>query len=78
MPNPVRDGRFTVTVTPQAAGSVRLSIFDALGRCRLSTPADGRSTTELDVGMLGLSPGVYIIRVDAAGHSASAKFVTTR
>ncbi len=77
-PNPVPGGRFTVTLTPSAAGSARLTIFDALGRCRASRFVDCRKRVELDVGQLGLSPGVYIARVDASGHSASAKFVTTR
>jgi len=41
-------------------------------------PVDARRAIELDVGQLHLSPGVYIVRVDAGGRSMSAKFVSTR
>lgn len=78
VPNPIYAGRFTVTMTPCTSGPARLSILDALGRCRLSMPVDACRPIGLDAGSLGLGPGVYLVRLDAPGRSASAKFVTTR
>jgi hypothetical protein len=77
-PNPVSGRRFQVAMMLPNTGQARLSIFDALGRCRVTISVDGGKTAELDVEQLALSPGVYIARVDAAGHSTSGKFVITR
>jgi hypothetical protein len=77
-PNPVSGRRFLVSMAPGSTGRTRLRIYDALGRCRQSALVEGGSEAELDAGQLGLNPGVYLVRMDADGHSATAKFTVTR
>jgi hypothetical protein len=90
-PNPVSGRRFEVLLDYASSGTAlgysqrseshlatRLSIFDVLGRCRTSVAVDGRGSVGLDADAFGLSAGVYLVRVETEGHSASAKFVITR
>ena len=78
-PNP-SSGPSTVAFALPAAGDARLEVFDVLGR-RVATLADGplaagahRATFD----PAGLPSGVYVVRLAAAGRTATARLTVTR
>ena len=78
-PNPVR-GQSDVRFTLPAAGPVRVSVYDALGR-HVATLLDGTldagtHATRLDAETL--APGVYLIRLDAGSESRTTRAVVVR
>lgn len=83
-PNPLRD-RTTFHFTLRRAGPVVVHVFDTAGR-RLATPVDGTwdaGAHSIDwnataPGGTKLKPGVYLVRMDAAGQSVRERFVITR
>ena len=71
-PNPTR-GEAAVAFTLAAPGRARLAVYDALGR-RVASLAEGgfasaRHTVALDSARL--APGVYVVRLEAAGRVAT-------
>ncbi|MEM1041117.1 MAG: LamG-like jellyroll fold domain-containing protein [Bacteroidota bacterium] len=78
-PNPFRTAT-TVRFTLPEPGTVRLTLFDLLGR-RIAVLADGampagRHTVRLDGARL--PSGVYLVRMEAGPFSASRRVVLTR
>jgi hypothetical protein len=62
-----------VTYTLERPATVRLAVFDALGR-RAALVAEGArpaGSHELRVDTGALAPGVYLIRLEADGESAA-------
>ena len=77
-PNPAV-GAVTIPFTTRTAGSVRLTVYDVLGR-RVEAldevrPA-GLQTTRLETG--GWAAGTYVIRLEAGGEVASRQVVLGR
>lgn len=75
-PNPFR-GATTLTFSLPAPTSVRLDVFDALGR-RVATVVDGRraaGTHEATFRAGSLLPGLYIARLSADGQTATRRLV---
>jgi hypothetical protein len=78
-PNPFR----TTTTVPfdlAEAGAVRISVYDVLGR-EVARLADGRyaaGSHEVSFDASTLPSGVYLIRLDAAGFSATRKVLLQR
>ncbi len=78
-PNPSR-GWTTVAFSLPVPGPASLVAYDALGR-RVAVLAagaftSGRHQAAFDTG--ALAPGVYLVRLDAAGHSATRPLVVSR
>lgn len=72
-------GRLRVLLTLPHAGAVRLRAFDLAGRAVATRDlaAAGAGEHPLELGE-GLAAGVYLVRVDEAGVTASAKVVALR
>lgn len=79
--NPFTD-RAVVEVTAAAAGPVRVSVTDVLGRevaVLLDGPVAAGERRSLVVDGAGLAPGVYLVRMDAAdGARTSLRLVRAR
>ncbi|HYE97140.1 MAG TPA: T9SS type A sorting domain-containing protein, partial [Rubricoccaceae bacterium] len=78
-PNPAR-GATTIAFALYAAGLVRVAAYDALGR-RVAVLTDGaraagQHTLTLDTS--GLPGGVYVVRVEAGGHTQSRLLTVLR
>lgn len=72
-PNPATD-RIVIHINGTHVGSVRLDLFDALGRRVLSAQgAPGRSTIEIDV--RGLSAGLYLYAVQIREERTTGKLI---
>jgi hypothetical protein len=79
-PNPARTGT-TVHFALPVAAAVTLAVYDIHGR-RVATPLS-RSLLQpgehdVPLRLEGLKPGVYLYRLDVAGHSASRKMLVVR
>lgn len=78
-PNPLHD-RGTVRLELPREAAVRAALFDVLGRRVgevLGGEVRGAGAHELPVRRDGLGSGVYFLRVEAAGRTASTKVVVT-
>ncbi|MCD0466673.1 cadherin-like beta sandwich domain-containing protein [Flavobacterium sp. ENC] len=67
-PNPVKEG--TIFVQTQSASSKDIKIFDILGKCVLSV-----QTQSKELNVEGLQKGVYILKVNQDGKSATKKMI---
>ena len=75
-PNPLRGSSLTLHFAAPA-GPARLDLFDAAGRrvlARMFYSSGGAQALSLD-GVTALAPGVYTLRLAAAGHVASQRLV---
>jgi hypothetical protein len=70
-PNP-SDGRVTVEIVAETPETVRVSVFDALGR-EVASVYEGAVSDRREVAVetAGLSPGVYVVRASVAGRAAA-------
>ena len=77
-PNPSRSGFATLRFALPQAGPLRMAVYDVTGRSVLSqtVPAARQGAARLD--LRSISNGVYIIRIDASGYSATQKLVVQR
>ncbi|MEO0557441.1 MAG: T9SS type A sorting domain-containing protein [Bacteroidota bacterium] len=78
-PNPV-SGTATVAFELDVDGPAALRLFDVTGR-QVATLADGAFTAQSHTATLdvaGLAPGVYILRLEAAGEVATARIAVVR
>lgn len=78
-PNPVA-GRGVVALTLDRAMDVRVRLFDVTGR-EVATLAEGAlaaGTTDVAVDATGLSAGVYVLRVEADGQTATRRLTVVR
>lgn len=62
------------------SGTIRLNLYDASGRLvsHLTSGSYPAGQHAIPISTTGLSSGVYFVRAEIAGRSASAKFVLTR
>ena len=70
-PNPTH-GHATLHL-PALPGTATLTIFDALGRTLHIQTAAANAKAELD--LIGLAPGLYTVRVQAGGSTATRRLV---
>lgn len=77
-PNPLRSGFATVRFALPKAGPLRLAVYDVTGRSvrRQTVLTSKQGTARLD--LRNISNGVYLIRLDADGYSATQKLVVQR
>lgn len=77
-PNPLRSGFATVRFALPKAAVLRLALYDVAGRAVLhqTVPAVKQGTTSLDI--RSIPNGVYLVRLDADGYSATQKLVVQR
>jgi|GEM_PF-6672132 len=78
-PNPVAS-RGTLDLTLERAMDVRVALFDVTGR-EVATLAEGAlaaGTTSVDLDATGLSAGVYVLRVEADGQTATRRLTVVR
>jgi hypothetical protein len=80
-PNPAAGGFATVSFTGAlehlTTGPLSLAVFDVSGRCvGVWKPLLRNGAADLD--LRHLTSGVYLVRLDAAGFSATQKFVVQR
>ena len=77
-PNPARHAAH-VAVTVAEAGPLSVVLFDALGRevGRIER-AVAAGPTQVDLPVTGLSPGVYVVRVDGPGGAATRRLTVAR
>ncbi len=74
-PSPTRAGLVTLRMTgldEPAGGPVKVSIFDASGRCVRQSSSDILASS-LQLDLRAMLPGVYLIRLDRAGCSITQK-----
>ena len=77
-PNPVARGYASLHYVLPRAGPVTVSVFDVAGREVLRRSlADGRTGT-VSLDLRNLANGVYPVRLDADGHTATRKLVIRR
>jgi len=78
-PNPIADGLATLRFSLPKAGSVYVSVYDALGRAVLRQAYSvQRKASSVSLDVRSLSAGVYLVRFDADGCTASQKLVVER
>jgi hypothetical protein len=79
-PNPARD-EAAVHFTVAEGGSVRLEVFDLLGR-RVAAPLAGEwkipGEYRVQLRTAGWSPGVYLSRLEVGNVASTCKFVVVR
>jgi hypothetical protein len=78
-PNPAAD-KTTVVFSLPAAGDASVAVYDVAGR-KVATAFEGPACAGenvVTVALAGLTPGVYIYRLQAEGATASRKMVVTR
>ncbi|MEO0080936.1 MAG: T9SS type A sorting domain-containing protein [candidate division WOR-3 bacterium] len=78
-PNPMASGWTTVRYTLPKPGPVSIAVFDVAGRCVLArklVAADCVSVASLD--LRKIPAGVYLVRFDADGATATQKLVVQR
>jgi len=78
-PNPA-SGTATVAFELDVVGPATLRLFDVTGR-QVATLAEGEYTAEshtAELNVAGLAPGVYILRLEAAGEVATARMAVVR
>jgi len=77
-PNPTAGGFTTLRYSLPKPGPVTLTVFDVAGRSvfRQSAICNLQSSMALD--LRGLSAGVYLVRLDAGGQSASRKLIVQK
>lgn len=77
-PNPVRSA--TTLHSLATAADVRLIVADALGRTvrQINLGARPAGAGEVSVQAAGLAPGMYVVRLAAAGRTAEARIVVAR
>ena len=73
-PNPAR-GALRVAVAPATPGT--LAVFDALGR-KVAAQAVNAGAASVTLGTDGWAPGVYVVRLDAAGVVETRTVVVAR
>ncbi|HLA63727.1 MAG TPA: T9SS type A sorting domain-containing protein, partial [Rhodothermales bacterium] len=78
-PNPVR-GRAAVRFGLPAAGTVRASVYDALGRevAVLLTGDRPAGWHEAALDASALAPGVYVVRLEAGGDARTQRLTVAR
>lgn len=79
-PNPAGSGPVAVRFVLSEAGPATVRVFDALGRL-VGTLADGLAGAGIQLATwdpVGVPAGVYIVRVDAAGTSATRRVSVVR
>ena len=76
--NPVRSA--TTLHSLATAADVRLIVADALGRTvrQINLGARPAGAGEVSVQTAGLAPGMYVVRLAAAGRTAEARIVVAR
>jgi hypothetical protein len=70
-PNPANDRLYIRIPSNTVIQSV--SIYDRIGRCCIRTNMEREAATEIDI--VGLAPGVYILRIITANGICSRKFI---
>jgi hypothetical protein len=75
-PNPLSGKSATVRCNLPNAGSARVEVFNSSGRLVHSSLVTRQSSIRLD--LRSLPAGVYVVRVEADGHSAAQKLVIER
>ena len=78
-PNPAR-GDAEVSFSLAAAGAARVAVYDALGR-RVAVVADGEHAAgahRVRLGLGGLAPGAYLVRLDSAAGSRTRTLTIAR
>ena len=78
-PNPTRTGA-RLAFTLAHAGHARLAVYDVLGR-EVAVVADGAHPAgahEADFRAAGLAPGLYVVRLEAAGRSLTRSLTLVR
>ena len=77
-PNPAR-GAATLSVRLAEPATVRVAVYDALGRQVAGTEsAAGTGTTPVPLDLSGLPSGLYIARVTASGDVAMHRVTVVR
>ena len=79
-PNPSAGGALAVRYALPAAGPVRLALLDVLGREVAVLVSGEQAAGEQRAALAGraLAPGLYVLRLDAAGQVATQKLTVTR
>jgi len=80
VPNPVMGGAARIRYGLPANGTVRVSVYDALGR-EVAVLADGAQTAgwhEAALAASSLAPGVYVVRLEADGAVQTARLTVSR
>ena len=77
-PNPA-SGPAVAAFTLAQAAAVHVSVFDVLGREVLASEgAFGPGEQAIDLDAAALRPGLYVVRLEADGHAATARFTVAR
>ncbi|MEO0021716.1 MAG: T9SS type A sorting domain-containing protein [candidate division WOR-3 bacterium] len=74
-PNPLVKGYGLLSYSVPQAGAARVKVFDVTGRtvAEFGFVAQGTGTRSLDLRQL--SAGIYLVKFEAAGQSASQKLI---
>ncbi len=81
MPNPSRDGRFSVSFSLANSSPAKIELIDAAGRRVLEKALHGlgAGTHTIDLGrQRSLPEGLYVLRLSQAGSAASSKVVVLK
>jgi len=77
-PNPIASGFATIRYSLPKGGPVTVTVFDVAGRSVFRQSAIGNRSSTMSLDLRGLSNGIYLVRVDAAGSCRSRKLVVQR
>ncbi|MBM3313187.1 T9SS type A sorting domain-containing protein, partial [candidate division WOR-3 bacterium] len=74
-PNPLKQGLATLSYSLPGAGVAAVTVFDVTGRALvLRSLAAGRTGTAV-LDLKGLSAGVYLVKLEASGYTATSKLI---
>jgi hypothetical protein len=77
-PNPLSLGAATIRYGLPTAAPARISVHDVAGRVAYRCDLLGRRSGVVNLDLAKLSAGVYMVRIDAAGFTATQKLVVQR
>jgi len=74
-PNPLITGYATLRYSLPRPGPVQLNVFDIAGRSVATRTLTANRTGAVNLDLRTLSAGVYLVRLEATGYSATSKLV---
>ncbi|MEO0081945.1 MAG: right-handed parallel beta-helix repeat-containing protein [candidate division WOR-3 bacterium] len=78
-PNPIASGWATLRYSLPKAGPIAVTVFDIAGRAVLRQAYGvGRSASSIPLDLRSLTNGIYLVRLDAEGYTATQKLVVQR
>ncbi|HET8839392.1 MAG TPA: T9SS type A sorting domain-containing protein [Flavobacteriaceae bacterium] len=74
-PNPVRNGRFFISIPKTFGEEIQVSICNAVGQKVWATTKFAKNSSSIEINSLRLKPGIYLVKIDCGGKSYIEKIL---